>query len=95
MNSAYERILAKNGIEIGGEINAEYFNSGLEGSAVVDTLYSYETTQFTSFDLDMRYRPYNFVGARALLRFHQDWQTFFANRSADDGRGGGLQRADL
>jgi hypothetical protein len=81
MGGVKERILSKHGVEIDGGINAEYFHSGLDGSAKSDSLYSYETTQFTSFDLDMRYRPYDFLGARAMLRFHQDWQTFFATRS--------------
>lgn len=81
MDDARERILSKHGVEIEGGIDAEYFRSGLDGSAVDPARHSYETTQFTAFDLDMRYRPYDFVGARAILRFHQDWQTFFATRS--------------
>lgn len=81
LESAYERILSKNGVEIAGKISAEYLNSSLDGSAVIDTLYSYETTQFTAFDLDMQYRPYDFISARADFRFYQDWQTFFSTRS--------------
>ncbi len=81
LEDAYENVLSKNGIEIGGEINAEYLNSGLSGSARIDTNYANETTQFTSFDLDMHYRPYDFLGARAQFRFYQDWQTFFSTRS--------------
>jgi hypothetical protein len=81
MDDAYERILSKNGIEIGGQINSEYFHSDLSGSATQPKLYSFETTQYTSFDLDMQYRPYDFISARALTRFYQDWQTFFATRS--------------
>ncbi|MDB5048784.1 MAG: hypothetical protein JWO30_1855 [Fibrobacteres bacterium] len=81
MDLAVEKMASKHGVEIGGGINSEYFNSDLSGSAASDSLYTYETTQFTSFDMDMSYRPYDFVGARAILRFHQDWQTFFATRS--------------
>jgi hypothetical protein len=81
LEGAYERILSKNGVEITGEIDSEYQHAGVEGSAVADTLYSYETTQFTSFDLAMQYRPYDFISARADFRFQQDWQTFFATRS--------------
>lgn len=81
LDLATEKLASKHGVEIGGGINSEYFNSDLGGSAVDKKLYTYETTQFTSFDMDMSYRPYDFVGARAILRFHQDWQTFFATRS--------------
>ena len=81
MDLAVEKMASKHGVEIGGGINSEYFNSSLGGSAASDTAYSYETTQFTSFDMDMSYRPYDFVGARAIVRFQQDWQTFFATRS--------------
>lgn len=81
LDGAYERILSKNGVEIVGEIDSEYQHAGIEGTAVVDTMYDYETTQFTSFDLGMQYRPYDFISARADFRFHQDWQTFFATRS--------------
>jgi hypothetical protein len=81
LDLAVEKMAAKHGVEIGGSINSEYFTSDASGKAVTDALYTYETTQFTSFDMDMSYRPYDFVGARAILRFHQDWQTFFATRS--------------
>lgn len=81
MDDAYERVLSKNGIEIGGQINSEYFNSDVSGSATNPNRYSFETTQYTSFDLDMQYRPYDFISARTDLRFYQDWQTFFATRS--------------
>jgi hypothetical protein len=78
---ANERMLSKNGLEIHGDVESEYFHSGLDGSAVDKKRYAYETTQFTAIDLDMRYRAYDFVGARAVVRFQQDWQTFFATRS--------------
>lgn len=81
MDDMREKILSKHGVEVGGGVQSEYFNSQLGGSARDATRYGYETTQFTSVDLDMHYRPFDYVGAHAILRFHQDWQTFFATRS--------------
>lgn len=40
-----------------------------------------EKTQVTRFDLGFNFRPYENTQAKALLRFSQDWQTFFASRS--------------
>ncbi len=76
-----ERILAKHGVDIEGKLQAEYFRSGLDGTAMADTNYSFETSQFTYFDLGMQYRAFDWVTAKADLRFYQDWQTFFATRS--------------
>ncbi|MDB5105257.1 MAG: hypothetical protein JWP91_2946 [Fibrobacteres bacterium] len=81
MDDTYERVLSKHGVDVGGRVNSEYFHSDLSGSAKADTNYAFETTQFTSFDLDMQYRAFDNITAQASLRFYQDWQTFFATRS--------------
>ncbi|GEM_PF-4668736 len=81
MDETYERVLSKHGVDVGGRVDAEYFHSDLDGSAKTDTNYAFETTQYTSFDLDMQYRAYDNISAKASLRFYQDWQTFFATRS--------------
>ena len=76
-----ERILSKHGVDIDGKMEAQYFHSGLDGTAKVDTNYGFETSQFTYFDLGMQYRAFDWITAKADLRFYQDWQTFFATRS--------------
>jgi hypothetical protein len=81
MDDTYERVLSKHGVDVSGKVDAQYFNSSLDGKSKVDTNYAFETTQYTAFDLDMQYRAYDFISAKASLRFYQDWQTFFATRS--------------
>lgn len=81
LDDPYEKILAKHGVDVSGRVDAQYFHSALDGSAKVDTNYSFETTQYTAFDLNMQYRAFDWIWAKADLRFYQDWQTFFATRS--------------
>jgi hypothetical protein len=81
MDSTYERVLSKHGVDVSGHVDAEYLHSELDGAAKVDTNYAFETSQYTSFDLDMQYRAFDDITAKASLRFYQDWQTFFATRS--------------
>lgn len=80
LSDSVSNIMARNGLEVYGSGEGEYYLSGVEGGAVDNTRPEYEKTQTTRLDLGFKFRPYDAIGVNMLMRFQQDWQSFFMAR---------------
>lgn len=76
-----ERILSKEGIEMGGVFRAQYLHSSIGGPSVIPTRKTEESVEFTSVDFDIKARPNTATQARVIFRMHQDWRNFFSDVS--------------
>ena len=74
-----DSIKVKEGIEIGGQFKSEYIRSEIKGEAANDTLRTREDIGYTQVDFDFKARPNTSTTARAIMRMHADWPTFFGS----------------
>lgn len=82
IDSTVEAIESRKGIDIGGTVRAVYNKSNLEAEQDVNafnTLPDREMNEFVQLDLDMHFRPWDFVRANMLLRLGAGMQDYFAN----------------
>lgn len=77
LNERLDKILAKNGISIGGQFRGEIGSSDLSGNGAVKSQRSDEQIGYTSIDFDLRARPNTATTARAVFRMHLDHNNFF------------------
>lgn len=77
----YQQYLGRKGLEIKTSGVGNLVNSSVSGSALVNGQETSEKMQTTLFDLDFKFRPKDWASARVIMRFHQDWQTYFMARS--------------
>jgi hypothetical protein len=80
ISDSVSNIMARNGLEVYGSGEGEYYLSGVEGGATDKTRPEYEKTQTTRLDLGFKFRPHDVIGVNMLMRFQQDWQSFFMAR---------------
>lgn len=92
LDERVESLESRKGLEVFGVINGEFMRSEVYGLAnmgedptqigFVDPYAErMEKKQVTWLDLGLNFRPYETTQAKAIVRFSQDWQTFFASRS--------------
>lgn len=76
-----ERILSKEGIEVGGVFRSQYLFSSIGGPSTIPSARTEETVEFTSVDFDIKARPNTATQGRIIFRMHQDWRNFFSDIS--------------
>ena len=92
LDEKIETMESRAGLEVFGAIHSEFLRSEVEGDftknidpSVMGKVDRYsekmEKTQVTRLDLGLNFRPFENTQAKAIMRFSQDWQTFFASRS--------------
>jgi hypothetical protein len=83
LEEQYDAFLARNGIELHGQLRGEWteFTVDKNANSLNKQIENSEKTQFANFDLDFRFRPYEISSFRTILRFHQNSQTYFADRN--------------
>lgn len=74
-----DKILAKEGISVGGTFRSQFLHSSIGGPSVQSSKRSEESVDFTSVDFDMRARPNTTTQGRVAFRMHQDWRNFFSD----------------
>jgi len=74
-----ERILSKEGIEMGGVFRSQFLFSSLGGPSAIPSLRTEEGVEFTSVDFDIKARPNKATQGRVIFRMHQDWRNFFSD----------------
>lgn len=82
IDSTTEAIESRKGIDIGGTVRAVYNKSNLESKQDVNAyniLPDREISEFVQLDLDMHFRPWDFVRANLLFRLSAGMQDYFAN----------------
>lgn len=82
IDSTVEAIESRKGVDIGGTVRAVYNKSNVESDQDVNgfnTLPDREIAEFVQLDLDMHFRPWDFVGANIVLRLGAGMQDYFAN----------------
>ena len=82
IDSTVEAIESRKGIDIGGTVRAVYNKSNVDAKQDVNgfnTLPDREIAEFVQLDLDMHFRPWDFVGANIVLRLGAGMQDYFAN----------------
>lgn len=82
----YQKYLGRKGLEVHARGTGNLlFSRAADQNALIPLLQQgqekAEKLQTTWFDLDMKYRPKDWLSARIILRLHQDWQTYFMARS--------------
>ena len=93
----YQQYLGRKGLDIHAVGEGNLLYSAASGSVFTDpnggadplnpaipTTYGQqrqEKLQTTNFDLDMKYRPLDWASAHVIMRFQQDWQSYFMARS--------------
>lgn len=82
IDSTVEAIESRKGVDIGGTVRAVYNKSTVDAKQDVNafnTLPDREMAEFVQLDLDMHFRPWDFVGANVVLRLGAGMQDYFAN----------------
>ena len=82
IDSTVEAIESRKGVDIGGTVRAVYNKSNVESDQDVNgfnNLPDREIAEFVQLDLDMHFRPWDFVGANIVLRLGAGMQDYFAN----------------
>ncbi len=79
IQKSIEKITAKAGISIDGEVRSQYLTSTINGNGASDTSRKAESNEFTSVDFDIKARPNEMIGGRVIFRMHQNWQNFFSD----------------
>ena len=82
IDSTVDAIESRKGVDIGGTVRAVYNKSNVESDQDVNgfnTLPDREIAEFVQLDLDMHFRPWDFVGANIVLRLGAGMQDYFAN----------------
>ena len=82
IDSTVEAIESRKGIDIGGTVRAVYNKSNVDAEQDVNgfnTIPDREIAEFVQLDLDMHFRPWDFVGANIVLRLGAGMQDYFAN----------------
>jgi hypothetical protein len=74
-----QKILSKEGIEMGGVFRAQYIFSSIGGPSALPAIRTEETVEFTSVDFDIKARPNTSTQGRVVFRMHQDWRNFFSD----------------
>jgi hypothetical protein len=74
-----EKIMSKEGIEMGGVFRAQYLFSSIGGPSALPQLRTEESVEFTSVDFDIKARPNTSTQGRVIFRMHQDWRNFFSD----------------
>jgi hypothetical protein len=83
----YENYQGRKGLEMKGSGTGQLLFSDASdtdagtNSPLVEGMEKGEKVQATWFDLSFKFRPKDNVSATTILRFHQDWQTYFMARS--------------
>ena len=70
IDSTVEAIESRKGVDIGGTVRAVYNKSNVESDQDVNgfnTLPDREIAEFVQLDLDMHFRPWDFVGFRIMI----------------------------
>ena len=82
IDSTVEKLESQRGIDIGGTVRAVYNKSNIDIDQDVDA-YNHmpdrEMNEFVQLDLDMHFRPWDFVRANLLMRMGAGMQDYFAN----------------
>ena len=82
IDSTVEAIESRKGVDIGGTVRAVYNKSNVDAKQDVNgfnNLPDREIAEFVQLDLDMHFRPWDFVGANIVLRLGAGMQDYFAN----------------
>lgn len=82
IDSTVEKLESQKGIDIGGTVRAVYNKSNIDIDQDVDAynrLPDREISEFVQLDLDMHFRPWDFVRANLLMRLGAGMQDYFAN----------------
>ncbi len=82
IDSTVDAIESRKGVDIGGTVRAVYNRSNVDAEQDVNgfnTLPDREIAEFVQLDLDMHFRPWDFVGANIVLRLGAGMQDYFAN----------------
>ena len=82
IDSTVEKLESQRGIDIGGTVRAVYNKSNIDIDQDVDAynhLPDREISEFVQLDLDMHFRPWDFVRANLMLRLGAGMQDYFAN----------------
>lgn len=82
IDSTVDAIESRRGIDIGGTVRAVYNKSNIESDQDVNAfniLPDREVSEFVQLDLDMQFRPWDFVRANLLFRLGAGMQDYFAN----------------
>ncbi|WP_405337583.1 hypothetical protein [Fibrobacter sp.] len=82
IDSTVDAIESRKGVDIGGTVRAVYNKSNVDAKQDVNafnTLPDREIAEFVQLDLDMHFRPWDFVGANIVLRLGAGMQDYFAN----------------
>jgi len=77
LEEAVNSSIAKAGISLGGQFNAQFLQSSVEGRAVAKNARTEEGVEFTGCDLDINARPASEVTARLMFRFYEDWRNMW------------------
>ena len=82
IDSTVEKLESQRGVDIGGTVRAVYNKSNIDIDQDVDA-YNHmpdrEMNEFVQLDLDMHFRPWDFVRANLLMRMGAGMQEYFAN----------------
>ncbi len=81
LQSRWDRIVARAGLEFGMVAEGEYLKSEVDGSLSNPDNETIDKEQSTLVDLRIGARPWSELGGEVIIRFQQDWQTYFSNRS--------------
>lgn len=79
IQKSIEKITAKAGISIDGEVKSQYLSSTINGNGANDMERKAESNEFTSVDFDIKARPNEMISGRVIFRMHQNWQNFFSD----------------
>lgn len=81
LQKRWDRLVARAGLEFGMVAEGEYFKSVVDGSLSDPDKETSDKKQSTMVDLRIGARPWSALGGDVVIRFQQDWQTYFSNRS--------------
>ena len=81
LQSRWDALVARAGLEFGMVAEGEYLKSEVDGSLADPDRETIDKEQSTLVDLRIGARPWSELGADVVIRFQQDWQTYFSNRS--------------
>lgn len=79
LSQKLEKILATQGISVGGQFRGEFGSSDLSGNGYNKARREVEDIGYTSVDFDLRAKPNTSTQARAVFRMHLDDASFFGS----------------
>ncbi|MFA6341230.1 MAG: hypothetical protein WCX75_00070 [Fibrobacteraceae bacterium] len=85
IDSTVEAIESRRGIDIGGTVRAVYDNSTVSSDQdvnAINVMPDREMDEFVQLDLDMTFRPWDFVSANMILRLGAGMQDYFASSAS-------------